>query len=644
MHLSRFGCLAAASLLISGAAAAVSFDNITTTSSDGSIVTEITGYDGTLPAVTPGPDIITSDTPPQVTPAPDGGTTSTTSTSPTMTSTSTETSVSPTSTLDPDLLPDKNGLQDQGPPLVDEDLLVDEQVVYLTYLANDDKDACLAKAYEFANSAPLSRRRRLAAAMTQLPDEQPLQKRGSLWRRLFTPKKPPKKPDLSPTAGTPNPTCVPGLFYIPLTVHWIVPAGADWRTWSQPFYKPFVDQQMTLLNTKMSQLNMWFDLQRQYSWQSVNPNGGVSPGASAFSQNTFGNLDHLAYVTGTRRFAGSTAASHLNLYIVDTVTDEDGSGLNGYCKYAGEARRFFTQLPDACVVRKEAILGASTSTSARLGTTLPHEFGHWMNLFHPQDGGCSSKTNDYVSDTPAYDGIDYTKTCDGTPRKEYNIMSYSPFRTRVDGVFTAEQRARAMTGLAMRRTGYIDAINDDRVRPWGAIKRYMLDNCQKFDPQNLKGRTLRARDVQSAMPFTKRQAENAYASFCESSNLTIANYAFTERYAQGIFNDTSYFDGGSDDSSQPDGVEDVPQQKSLAQFAAPIQKQFKQTGKVGSTPTAGDGGSGGSGGSGGAGTGGSGGSGGNGTKSSAGASIKMQVHSGGLVLMALVSMLATALV
>ncbi|KAK0525768.1 hypothetical protein OC842_005405 [Tilletia horrida] len=596
MRLPLLGALAGTALLAVHVGAVRSSDGTTTDPGydpDGITTGGITSDIITLPGIDPTgpPSIITSDTPPIVTPPPDGDsittTTTTTTTEPTSTLTSTSTTITPTATATPtaavqdELLEDGDSLEEQGLPLVADDLLVDEQVVFLTYLANSDKEACKAKAFEIANSSPPSVRRELAAAMTNM-DVQPVKRQGqqSLWRRLFIPTPPPKRPPLEPTAGTPSPTCVPGLIYIPMTVHWIVPAGQSWRDWAQPHYQSFEKDQVKVLNDKLSFLNMKIDFQRHLAWSAEN---GLSPSASAFSQHVKPSQANIDYVKMTRRWAGSTAASHLNIYIVDSVSRADGTAIGGYCKYAGEARQDFEDLPDACVLAKDNILGASSldaSKAPRLGTSLPHEVGHWLNLFHTFQGDCKAP-GDYVSDTPAYLKGNDDVTCSGNTRKEYNVMSYSTYRSRDFSYFTPEQRARALAGFAMRRTGYTDAIDNDKTRPWGAVKKYLLANCQRFDPTKIQNRKRSKRDLAAVMPMTKRQAANAYSSFCESTDLTIPNYAFSERWSQGIFNDTSYTTASVNEPSEPVDSKTVPQDQTLDQVFAPIQKQFDQSGKFG---------------------------------------------------------------
>ncbi|KAI0007338.1 Metalloprotease [Xylariaceae sp. FL0662B] len=88
--------------------------------------------------------------------------------------------------------------------------------------------------------------------------------------------------------------------------------------------------------------------------------------------------------------------SDLNLYFLGNL----GGGLLGYCYFPDSvsdgSNAFYL---DGCTILGASVPGGSVAPFNEGGTAV-HETGHWMNLYHTFQGGCSG-SGDSIDDTPA---------------------------------------------------------------------------------------------------------------------------------------------------------------------------------------------------------------------------------------------------
>ena len=150
---------------------------------------------------------------------------------------------------------------------------------------------------------------------------------------------------------------------------------------------------------------------------------------------------------------------YLNIWVVTKIVSSSTTGtILGYAQFPGD-----NAATDGVVLIHDRVGTIGTANVGDAGRTLTHEIGHWLGLYHPFQGGCSSQ-NDRVSDTPPVSSPSYGCTASSNPNtcsndnpneidNVENFMDYANGacmnmfstgqKTRVDGFLGSTSLGRA---------------------------------------------------------------------------------------------------------------------------------------------------------------------------------------------------------
>ena len=136
------------------------------------------------------------------------------------------------------------------------------------------------------------------------------------------------------------------------------------------------------------------NLDIEFRLARIDPDGNCTDGINrVYSYLTNDARDNVKSLPGVQW----DYTKYLNIYVVSSI--ENTSGTNGTIlgfavfPFSTNASR------DGIVIRADRVGTIGTAVEGGAGRTMTHEIGHWLGLFHPFQGGCSS-TGDRVDDTP----------------------------------------------------------------------------------------------------------------------------------------------------------------------------------------------------------------------------------------------------
>ncbi len=256
-------------------------------------------------------------------------------------------------------------------------------------------------------------------------------------------------------------TSTSSAFIVPVVVYVVHNNGVENISNAQ------VMSQIAALNAAFSSHGIRFCLATK---DNNTPLPGTTPGIIHVQS---GSTNHLTAQEAALKSVAPLLAGdrYLRIWVVKDIDNQ--SGVVGYARFPGTVPPAL----EGVVMRYDVFGDASTCIGCPLlpnydrGQVLAHEVGHFLNLFHTFQAGCTgifasdcATSGDHVCDTPqiatAGSGCPLpgsVTSCNGTPALTDNEMDYTNDLCRTS--FTLGQETRMLATLAMFRPLLVSTPN-----------------------------------------------------------------------------------------------------------------------------------------------------------------------------------------
>jgi PKD repeat protein len=203
------------------------------------------------------------------------------------------------------------------------------------------------------------------------------------------------------------------------------------------------------------------DMEIEFTLASKNPQGAPTRGVTFIKNVDLADLNPDTEDTELKRTGVWPRTQYLNIWLVDNIGSNPQEPTLGYAQFPN-----FPPGTDGIVLRRDCFgtVGrvGGPSGANNLGRTFTHELGHWLNLFHPFQGGCGNSSclnsGDRVCDTPPTIeanfglGMERQNTCtNDAPDLPDNPRNYMDYLDDAGlNYFTEGQKARCIATLETR--------------------------------------------------------------------------------------------------------------------------------------------------------------------------------------------------